>query len=84
MRSDFSLNLLVLLLEILILSRTPHDYSSNINNDLRGIAPSMLPVSTTIVVVVVVLTLKAVPISTQYFLTSVLVQLMRTPSVVTG
>ena len=36
------------------------------------------------VVVVVVFTLKAVPISTQYFLTSVLVQLTRTPSVVTG
>ena len=35
-------------------------------------------------VVVVAFTLKAVPISTQYFLTSVLVQLMRTPSVVTG
>ena len=37
-----------------------------------------------IVVVVVVFTLKAVPVSTQYFLTSVLVQLTRTPSVVTG
>ena len=36
------------------------------------------------IVVVVVFTLKAVPISTQYFLTSVLVQLTRTPSVVTG
>ena len=34
--------------------------------------------------VVVVFTLKAVPLSTQYFLTSVLVQLTRTPSVVTG
>ena len=37
-----------------------------------------------VVVVVVVFTLKAVPVSTQYFLTSVLVQLTRTPSVVTG
>ena len=37
-----------------------------------------------VVVVVVVFTLKAVPISPQYFLTSVLVQLTRTPSVVTG
>ena len=37
-----------------------------------------------VIVVVVVFTLKAVPISTQYFLTSVLVQLKRTPSVVTG
>ena len=37
-----------------------------------------------VVVVAVVFTLKAVPISTQYFLTSVLVQLTRTPSVVTG
>ena len=37
-----------------------------------------------VVVVVVVFTLKAVPVSPQYFLTSVLVQLMRTPSVVTG
>ena len=37
------------------------------------------------IVVVVVFTLKAVPISTQYFRTSVLVQLTRTPSsVVTG
>ena len=36
------------------------------------------------VVVVVVFTLKAVPVSTQYFLASVLVQLTRTPSVVTG
>ena len=36
------------------------------------------------IVVVVVFTLKAVPVSTQYFLTSVLVQLTRTPSVVTG
>ena len=33
---------------------------------------------------VVVFTLKTFPISTQYFLTSVLVQLTRTPSVVTG
>ena len=37
-----------------------------------------------VVVVAVVFTLKAVPVSTQYFLTSVLVQLTRTPSVVTG
>ena len=37
-----------------------------------------------VVDVVVVFTLKAVPVSTQYFLTSVLVQLTRTPSVVTG
>ena len=37
-----------------------------------------------VVVVVVVFTLKAVPVSAQYFLTSVLVQLTRTPSVVTG
>ena len=37
-----------------------------------------------VVVVVVVFTLKAVPVSTQYFLTSVLVQLTRTPSAVTG
>ena len=36
------------------------------------------------IMVVVVFTLKAVPVSTQYFLTSVLVQLTRTPSVVTG
>ena len=32
------------------------------------------------IVVVVVFTLKAVPVSTQYFLTSVLVQLTRTPT----
>ena len=38
----------------------------------------------TVVVVVVVFTLEAVPVSTQYFLTSVLVQLTRTPSAVTG
>ena len=37
-----------------------------------------------VVVVVDVFTLKAVPISAQYLLTSVLVQLTRTPSVVTG
>ena len=37
-----------------------------------------------LLVVVVVFTLKAVPVSTPYFLTSVLVQLTRTPSVVTG
>ena len=37
-----------------------------------------------VVVVVVVFTLKAVPISAQYSLTSVLVQLTRTPSVVAG
>ena len=37
-----------------------------------------------VVVVAVVFTLKVVPIFTQYFLTSVLVQLTRTPSVVTG
>ena len=45
-----------------------------------------VPIRTALVavVVVVVFTLKAVPISTQYFLTSVLVQLTRTPSVVTG
>ena len=39
---------------------------------------------TYVVFVVVVFTLKAVPVSTQYFLTSVLVQLTWTPSVVTG
>ena len=38
----------------------------------------------TVVVVVVVFTSKTVPISTQYLLTSVLVQLTRMPSVVTG
>ena len=43
-----------------------------------------VPINTAVVVVVVVFTLKAVPVSTQYFLTSVLVQLTRTPSVVTG
>ena len=37
-----------------------------------------------VVVVVVVFTLKAVPVSTRYFLPSVLVQPTRTPSVVTG
>ena len=37
-----------------------------------------------VVVVVDAFTLKAVPISAQYLLTSVLVQLTRTPSVVTG
>ena len=37
-----------------------------------------------VVVVVVVFTLKAVLISTQYVRTSVLVQLTRTPHVVTG
>ena len=36
-----------------------------------------------VLVVIVVFTLKTVPISTQYLLTSVLVQLTRTPSVVT-
>ena len=40
--------------------------------------------SASYIVVVVVFTLKAVPVSTQYFLASVLVQLTRTPSVVTG
>ena len=40
--------------------------------------------TSTHVVVVVVFTLKAVPVSTHYFLISVLVQLTRTPSVVTG
>ena len=45
----------------------------------RNILPS-LP----LLIVVVVFTLKAVPVSTQYFLTSVLVHLTRTPSVVTG
>ena len=40
--------------------------------------------SVVVVVVVVVFTLKAVQVSTQYFLTSVLVQLTRTSSVVTG
>ena len=37
-----------------------------------------------VVVVVVVFALKAVPVSTQDFLTSVLVQLTRAPSVVTA
>ena len=41
-------------------------------------------ITVVVVVVVVVFTLKAVPVSTQYFLISVLVQLTRTPSVVTG
>ena len=47
-------------------------------------ALNLLLLSPMCVVVVVVFTLKAVPIFTQYFLTSVLVQLTRTPSVVTG
>ena len=47
------------------------DFSLNINTSV-------------VVVAVVVFTLKAVPVSTQYFLTSVLVQLTRAPSVVTG
>ena len=49
--------------------------------ELLLLLPFIIPV---VVVVVVVFTLKAVPISTQYFLTSVLVRLTRTPSVVTG
>ena len=40
--------------------------------------------SVVVVVVTVVFTLKTVPIFAQYLLTSVLVQLTRTPSVVTG
>ena len=48
----------------------------------QGSYERLLPWQVTIVVVV--FTLKAVPVSTQYFLTSVLVQLTRTPSVVTG
>ena len=48
------------------------------------IAVFSLYVVVVVVVVVVVFTLKAVPVSTQYFRTSVLVQLTRTPSVVTG
>ena len=52
-----------------------------LNTVVRGTASSKHVV---VVVVVVVFTLKAVPVSTQYFLTSVLVQLTRTPSVVTG
>ena len=43
-----------------------------------------LPRGHVVVVVVVVFTLNAVPISTQYFITSVLIQLTRTPSVLTG
>ena len=39
-----------------------------------------VPVVVLVVLVVVVFTLKAVPVATQYFLTSVLVQLTRTPS----
>ena len=50
----------------------------------RKIKMTSLVYETLVIVVVVVFTLKAVPISTQYFLTSVLVQLTRTPSVVTG
>ena len=44
----------------------------------------MVEARSVVVVVVVVFTLKAVPVSTQYFLTSVLVQLTRTSSVATG
>ena len=54
------------------------DNTSRIGNLFRSIYVCVC------VVVVVVFTLKAVPVSTQYFLTSVLVQLTRTPSVVTG
>ena len=50
----------------------------------NGMAADLLDIHSKIHVVVVVFTLKAVPISTQYFLSSVLVQLTRTPSVVTG
>ena len=52
---------------------------------VRAIHTNTVPhTHTAVVVVVVVFTLKAVPVSTQYFLASVLVQLTRTPSVVTG
>ena len=58
---------------------TEHDDSA-----ANIIVHSMYCTVVVVVVVVVVFTLKAIPISTQYFLTSVLVQLTRTPSVVTG
>ena len=50
----------------------------------RRIQPFLSLVDREVEFCVVVFTLKAVPVSTQYFLTSVLVQLTRTPSVVTG
>ena len=52
--------------------------------DQRLQIQNLFMASKRVVVVVVVFTLKAVPVSTQYFLASVLVQLTRTPSVVTG
>ena len=66
------------------LARAPFCIARAFMGSLRVYAshPSLLVQH--VVVVVVVFTLKAVPISTQYFLTSVLVQLTRTPAVVTG
>ena len=57
---------------------------SHVGIPLKIIAFETTLACTLVVVVVVVFTLKAAPISTQHFLTSVLVQLTRTPSVVTG
>ena len=65
------------------LSRGPQALFTFQVEEVKNFAASST-VSTVYQVGVVVFTLKAVPVSTQYFLTSVLVQLTRTPSVVTG
>ena len=68
------------LLLLIFLSSTHYYYCPLFHPLLSEIYP-LLTTLVVVVVVVVVFTLKAVPVSTQYFLTSVLVQLTRTPSV---
>ena len=70
--TGFSIHLLSAVLALIFLARRIQPFLSLVDREVE------------FCVVVVVFTLKAVPVSTQYFLTSVLVQLTRTPSVVTG
>ena len=72
--TGFLIHLLSAVRALIFLARRIQPFFSLVNRE----------VGFCVVVVVVVFTLKAVPVSTQYFLTSVLVQLTRTPSVVTG
>ena len=60
---------------------TPAGTSTGLTSRINGMATHRHTRRINVVVVVVVVfTLKAVPVSTQYFLTPVLVQLTRTPS----
>ena len=82
--TGFLIHLLSAVRALIFLARRIQPFLSLVDREVEFCVLTTNRSPPVVVVVVVVFTLKAVPVSTQYFLTSVLVQLTRTPSVVTG